>query len=135
MKYQIEQLSKLQELIVRDYIFKYPKKPFGFSGPHCIDIDLTIYNENERDTALQTLVDNGYFTKDKDGVSIMPVHVHRYVKKYYSTQLKKTEHTQQTIEKKISNKGSDWHNKPLGKIIIGVIIGVIILIFGLIITH
>lgn len=38
-----------------------------------------------------------------------------------------TKPTQQPIKKEITNKSSDWHNKPLGKIIIGIIISLIVL--------
>lgn len=42
---------------------------------------------------------------------------------------------QQTINKKESNKSNEWHNKPFGKITIGVIIGVILIIIGFVINH
>ena len=42
---------------------------------------------------------------------------------------------QQPIKKEVTDKSSDWHNKPLGKIIIGVSIGFIILAITLIAKH
>lgn len=46
-----------------------------------------------------------------------------------------TKPTRQTIRKEVTNKGRDWDNKPYGKIIIGVIIGIILLITGLIFKY
>ncbi len=47
----------------------------------------------------------------------------------------KPQPTNNTVNKEISHKGSEWHNKPLGKIIIGVAVGIIILIVTFALKH
>lgn len=56
-------------------------------------------------------------------------------RKYQEELEQNTKIRQQTIKKEISNKGNDWHTKPIGIIILGVGIALIVLVIKYIIKY
>lgn len=118
MNIQIEQLSLIKKLILEQYISKYADKPFGFSAAHCIDVDRSVYDDVEIETALNSLVDSEYFTKNEDGSFIMPLEVHRYVK----------EHFNNSLQSETFNNADEkhWYEKPSGIIFLIVIGGLVV---------
>ena len=93
--------------------------------------------EREKIDILRNLINDEYLTgKIKQVYSYVVINNLRItIKGENALVMTEAKHTLNTIEKKISNKSNNWHNKPLGKITIGVIIGVIVIIIGIVINH
>ena len=128
MKILIEQLSKIKRLIIKQYIDKYPDKPFGFSGAHCIDIDRGEYDEDEITNALYSLIKDEYFRKKSDSIYIMPLDVHRYVKSHINSAIEYSKKKKK--KKKIEEL---YQNNQFYFWIIAIIIGILIAIVSIII--
>ena len=124
---------------------KLLKKVNKSSGTFHIGTSNNNYSDSDKRLLIELINDgyiNGkpqYLNKKIHILEISPtVKGRKYLEELEQKELKPKPNTkvrQQTIKKKISNKSSDWHNKPWGKITIGVIIGIIIIVIGIIINH
>lgn len=121
------------DLKIRNTLEYIKANPKCNTNPDCLDGHL-----------VEDLHNKGFIIgiKVTDLQSTSPEYIDLYInsdgEKYFNkleNNITKTKPTQYPINKKEDNKNSDWHNKPTGKIIIGTIIGIILIIIGLIINH
>ena len=95
------------------------------------DLDIKLFVELINEGLLKGTLSNPNVEKP----TIMDLRPTAKGRKYQEELERNTKKSQQTRDEKISNKSSNWHNKPLGKIVIGVITALIVLAIVFVIKY